>query len=85
MIAFASSLDQIGPLSRSVADAALTLEVISGHDARDATSADREVPPFTGALTGDVRGLRVGVPRRLIAEGVDGGVLAAFNDSLGVL
>jgi aspartyl-tRNA(Asn)/glutamyl-tRNA(Gln) amidotransferase subunit A len=85
LIAFASSLDQIGPLARTVADVALALEVVSGHDIRDATSADREVPSYTAALTGDVSGLRVGVPRALLAEGVDADVLAAFDESLRVL
>jgi aspartyl-tRNA(Asn)/glutamyl-tRNA(Gln) amidotransferase subunit A len=85
LIAFASSLDQIGPLARTVADAALALEVISGPDVRDATAADRDVPPYGAALTGNVRGLRVGVPRGLLADGVDAPVLAAFDDSLRVL
>ena len=57
LIAFASSLDQIGPMARSVADAALALEVIAGRDARDATSAPDDVPRCTAALDGSVRGL----------------------------
>jgi aspartyl-tRNA(Asn)/glutamyl-tRNA(Gln) amidotransferase subunit A len=86
LIAFASSLDQIGPFARSVADVALTLEVISGADPHDATSSSRPVEPFTRALTGDVGGLRVGVPRHLFDEGgIDSSVLAAFEESLRVL
>ncbi len=69
LVAFASSLDQIGPFARTVADAALLLETISGHDPRDATSAQREVPRFTDALSDDVKGLRVGVPRHLARTG----------------
>jgi aspartyl-tRNA(Asn)/glutamyl-tRNA(Gln) amidotransferase subunit A len=85
LIAFASSLDQIGPFSRSVADAALTLEVIAGHDQRDSTSAQRAVEPFAAALSGDLRGLRIGVPRHLLDAGVDPHVLKSFDESLGVL
>ena len=66
--AFASSLDQIGPLTRTVEDAALTLNVICGRDEMDATSADLPVPDFTGALTGDVRGLRIGLPKEYFTE-----------------
>jgi aspartyl-tRNA(Asn)/glutamyl-tRNA(Gln) amidotransferase subunit A len=85
LIAFASSLDQIGPFSRSVADAALALEVIAGHDRRDSTSAQRAVEPFSAALSGDLRGLRIGVPRHLLDAGVDPFVLKSFDESLGVL
>jgi aspartyl-tRNA(Asn)/glutamyl-tRNA(Gln) amidotransferase subunit A len=62
VVAFASSLDQIGPLTRTVADAALVLQTIAGFDPRDATSLDAPVPMFTDALTGEVQGLRVGLP-----------------------
>jgi aspartyl-tRNA(Asn)/glutamyl-tRNA(Gln) amidotransferase subunit A len=82
LIAFASSLDQIGPFARSVDDAALLLEAICGRDPRDATSADRDVPPFASALAQDVRGLRVGVPRALLEQGLDPEVLDAFETSL---
>jgi aspartyl-tRNA(Asn)/glutamyl-tRNA(Gln) amidotransferase subunit A len=81
LLALASSLDQIGPMARTVADAALVLEVISGADPRDATSADREVPRFSSGLDGDVRGLRVGVPRHLLDEGVDADVRQAFESA----
>jgi len=79
LIAFASSLDQIGPFSTTVADAALTLEVIAGRDARDATSADRAVPSWTKSLDGSVNGVRIGVPSRLLEDGVDPEVRSAFD------
>jgi len=82
LIAFASSLDQIGPFARSVREAAAVLEVISGHDARDSTSAQRPVPAFTESLTRDVRGLTIGVPRHLITESVDADVRVAFDEAL---
>jgi aspartyl-tRNA(Asn)/glutamyl-tRNA(Gln) amidotransferase subunit A len=85
LIAFASSLDQIGPLARTTREAALALEVIAGHDPRDSTSAMQPVPSFTDALTGDVRGLRVGVPRHLLTDGVDPDVRAAFDAALEVV
>jgi len=68
LVAFASSLDQIGPLTRTVEDAALTLNVICGRDAMDATSADLPVPDFTAALTGDIRGLRIGLPKEYFTD-----------------
>ncbi len=82
LIAFASSLDQIGPFARSARDAATLLGVIAGADSHDATTATLPVPDYAAALTGDVQGLRVGVPRHLLAEGVDAGVLAAFERGL---
>jgi aspartyl-tRNA(Asn)/glutamyl-tRNA(Gln) amidotransferase subunit A len=85
LLAFASSLDQIGPLAMTVADAALTMRVIAGHDPRDATSSSQPVPDFESALTGDVRGLRIGVPRGWLAEGVESDVLAAFDRAVHVL
>jgi aspartyl-tRNA(Asn)/glutamyl-tRNA(Gln) amidotransferase subunit A len=85
LIAFASSLDQIGPFARTVRDAALLLEAISGRDELDSTSSDRDVPRFVDALSGDIRGVRIGVPRHLLEDGVDAGVLAAFDESLRTL
>jgi aspartyl-tRNA(Asn)/glutamyl-tRNA(Gln) amidotransferase subunit A len=85
LIAFASSLDQIGPLTRTVKDAALTFSVIAGHDPADATTAQQPVPDLSQALTGDVRGARVGVPRQLVGDGVDADVSRAFQASLDVL
>jgi aspartyl-tRNA(Asn)/glutamyl-tRNA(Gln) amidotransferase subunit A len=85
LIAHASSLDQIGPLARRVRDAAVVLGAIAGHDPADATSAPDAVPDFTASLTGEVRGARIGVPRRLLEQGVDADVSRAFADALEVL
>jgi aspartyl-tRNA(Asn)/glutamyl-tRNA(Gln) amidotransferase subunit A len=85
LLAFASSLDQIGPFTRTVSDAALALSVMAGADRADSTSAREPVPDFMSALTGDITGLRVGVPRRFVTEGVDAGVLAAFDQALQTL
>ena len=84
LIAHASSLDQIGPLTRTVHDAALTLGVLAGSDAADATSAEEPVPDYTAALTGDVRGARIGIPRDLV-EGIDAEVSRAMMAALDVL
>ncbi|WP_232697570.1 Asp-tRNA(Asn)/Glu-tRNA(Gln) amidotransferase subunit GatA [Brevibacillus daliensis] len=70
LVAYASSLDQIGPITKNVEDAAYVLQAISGHDGMDSTSADVEVPDFLSALTGDVKGLRIAVPKELIGEGI---------------
>ena len=85
LIAFASSLDQIGPLSRSVADAALTLEVLSGPDPQDSTAAAKDVPRFSAAISGSGRGLRIGVPRHLLEDGLDDDVRDSFEQSLATL
>ena len=89
LIALASSLDQAGPVTRTVLDAALLHEVIGGHDPRDATSLPDELPPLVAAarqgLTGDLRGVRVGVVRELSGEGYQPGVRASFDAALDVL
>jgi aspartyl-tRNA(Asn)/glutamyl-tRNA(Gln) amidotransferase subunit A len=85
LIAYGSSLDQIGPLARTVADAALALGVIAGADPADATSAAEPVADYERALSGEVRGLRVGVPAHLLEEGVDAGIARAFRAALEVL
>ncbi len=83
LIAFASSLDQVGVFGRSAADLAVLLSAIAGHDPRDSTSMALPVPDYTAALTGDIRGLRVGVPREYFVEGmqpeVEGAVRAAID------
>jgi aspartyl-tRNA(Asn)/glutamyl-tRNA(Gln) amidotransferase subunit A len=63
IVAFASSLDQAGPMARSVRDAALMLKIMAGHDPKDSTSAPLAVPDFEAALTGDVRGMKIGIPK----------------------
>ena len=85
LIAFASSLDQIGPLTRTAADAATLLGVLAGPDPRDATAVAQDVPDYEAALTGDVSGLRIGVPRSLLGDGVDPDVLTAFDEALRAL
>jgi aspartyl-tRNA(Asn)/glutamyl-tRNA(Gln) amidotransferase subunit A len=86
LLAFASSLDQIGPLACSVNDAALVLNVIAGHDACDSTSSQAAVPDFSAAVSGegDLRGIRIGVPRHLFREGVDREVMHAFDAAIEV-
>ncbi|TYR73667.1 Asp-tRNA(Asn)/Glu-tRNA(Gln) amidotransferase subunit GatA [Rossellomorea vietnamensis] len=70
LVAFASSLDQIGPITRNVEDNAYLLQAIAGVDANDTTSANVEVPDYAAALTGDVKGLRIAVPKEYLGEGV---------------
>jgi aspartyl-tRNA(Asn)/glutamyl-tRNA(Gln) amidotransferase subunit A len=84
-VAFASSLDQIGAFGRTTADCALLLSAISGHDPRDGTSSPEPVPDYTAALTGDVRGLRVGVPREYFIPGMQPGVEAAIRAAVAQL
>ena len=85
LIAFASSLDQIGPITRNVTDCALVLNAIAGHDARDSTSIPRLAPDYTEALTGDVRGLRIGVPKEYFTDGMEEGVREAVTKAISVL
>ena len=76
LVAFASSLDQIGPITRNVRDNALLLEAIAGVDEHDSTSANVVVPSYVDQLTGDIKGLKVAVPQEYLAEGVSEGVKA---------
>jgi aspartyl-tRNA(Asn)/glutamyl-tRNA(Gln) amidotransferase subunit A len=85
VVAFASSLDQVGPIARSVDDAALLLEVIGGHDRRDATSIDAPAPALGEALGRGVAGLRIGLPKEWQASGIDPEVGAAVEAALGAL
>jgi aspartyl-tRNA(Asn)/glutamyl-tRNA(Gln) amidotransferase subunit A len=85
MVAFASSLDQCGPLGRSVRDVALVLGALAGHDPRDATCMDVPVPDYLAALTGEVRGLRLGVPREFFVAGMEAGVEQAVRAAIAVL
>ena len=84
VVAFASSLDQVGPLTRSVADAALVLQAIAGFDPRDSTSLDVPVPRYADALTGDVRGLRIGLPQEYF-EAMDDEIRAALTRTVAAL
>ncbi|MGE5248111.1 MAG: Asp-tRNA(Asn)/Glu-tRNA(Gln) amidotransferase subunit GatA [Verrucomicrobiota bacterium] len=86
MIAFASSLDQAGPIARTVADAAALLQVIAGHDRRDSTSMDVPVPAYGAAVEKPLRGMRVGLPREYFeGEGLDPAVKAAVERALAAL
>jgi aspartyl-tRNA(Asn)/glutamyl-tRNA(Gln) amidotransferase subunit A len=86
LVAFASSLDQIGPLARSASDAALLLRAIAGHDPRDATSLADDVPDYPAALDGAIGGLRIGLPREYFAgDGVDPAMLAAVHEAAALL
>ena len=85
LVAFASSLDQIGPITRNVEDNAYLLQAIAGIDPMDGTSAHIEVPDFTKALTGDIKGLKIAVPKEYLGEGVSPEVRQSVLDSLKVL
>jgi aspartyl-tRNA(Asn)/glutamyl-tRNA(Gln) amidotransferase subunit A len=82
MIAFASSLDQAGVLSRSAADAALLLAAMVGFDPRDSTSADEPVPDYAELLDGDLAGLKIGLPREYFGEGLDAAVAASVQEAV---
>jgi aspartyl-tRNA(Asn)/glutamyl-tRNA(Gln) amidotransferase subunit A len=85
LVAFASSLDQIGPMTKDVRDAALLLHVIAGNDVRDSTSADLALPDFTRALNEPAKGLRIGIPREYFVEGSDAEVERAVREAIKVL
>ena len=70
IVAFASSLDQAGPMTRSVKDCALMLQAMAGYDAKDSTSVDLPVPDYTKAITGDIRGMKIGIPREYRLDGM---------------
>ncbi len=82
VVAFASSLDQAGPMTRSVRDAALMLRAMAGHDPKDSTSADIAVPDFAAALTGDIRGLRIGIPREYRIDGTPAEIEALWRQGI---
>ena len=85
LLAFASSLDQIGPFTKDVADSAAMLQIIAGQDPLDSTTAAMPVPDYGSALTGDIKGMRLGVPREYFAEGLQPGVEAAVRSAIGAL
>lgn len=82
LVAFASSLDQIGPLTRDVRDSALLLSVMAGHDGRDSTSIDQPTPDFVAALEGGVKGLTIGRPVELFGDGLEEGTRAAVTAAI---
>jgi aspartyl-tRNA(Asn)/glutamyl-tRNA(Gln) amidotransferase subunit A len=79
LVAFASSLDQVGPFTKDVRDAATLLGVMSGSDLRDSTSVPEPVPDYTAALTGDIKGLKIGLPKEYLVGGLDPEVKAAVD------
>ncbi len=85
LVAFASSLDQIGPLTKNVTDCALLMNVISGYDAKDSTSVEQEVPDFTKALTDGLQGMKVGIPREYFSKGLDPEVEKAVQQGINIL
>jgi len=85
LVAYGSSLDQIGPLTGNVSDCAAVLEVIASHDPRDSTSVERQDTDFTSALTTDVTGMKIGIPRDYLGEGLDPEVKAAVLRAAAVL
>lgn len=84
LIAFASSLDQIGPITKDVNDCALLLSAISGYDPKDSTSVDREVPDYTKCLKNDIKGMRIGIPKEYFIDGIDKEVKEAVQGSIKV-
>ena len=82
LVAFASSLDQIGPMTRTVEDAAILLQAISGHDPKDSTSSDEPVPDFEAALGRDVKGLKVGIPAEYFTSGNHPGISKAVQNTV---
>jgi aspartyl-tRNA(Asn)/glutamyl-tRNA(Gln) amidotransferase subunit A len=85
IIAFASSLDQAGPMTRTVRDAALMLRAMAGYDPKDSTSVPRPVPDYEAALTGDVRGLRIGIPKEYRVDGMPAAIEALWQQGVGWL
>ena len=85
IVAFASSLDQVGPIARDVTDCAIMLGAIAGHDPRDATSIPAPVPDYLEALTGDIKGRTIGIPEEYFVEGIDPEVEAAVRGAAKVL
>jgi len=85
VVAFASSLDQAGPMTKSVRDAAIMLEAMSGHDAKDSTSANLAVPNFEAALTGDIKGKKIGIPKEYHMDGMPQEIEALWADGTAML
>jgi len=85
LIAFASSLDQIGPLTRDITDSALLLNIIAGYDEMDSTSVQKAVPDYSKSLLADVKGLKIGVPKEYFIAGIDPEVKQAVREAIDVL
>jgi aspartyl-tRNA(Asn)/glutamyl-tRNA(Gln) amidotransferase subunit A len=85
IVAYASSLDQAGPMTKSVRDAAIMLQAMAGHDPKDSTSADIPVPDFEAALTGDIRGKKIGIPREYRVDGMPAETAALWDQGAAML
>lgn len=85
LVAFASSLEQIGPITKDVTDAALVLNAIAGHDGKDSTTVPQPVPDYTQSLIPDVKGLRLGIPKEYFVEGMEEGVKQAIETAISKL
>jgi aspartyl-tRNA(Asn)/glutamyl-tRNA(Gln) amidotransferase subunit A len=85
IVAFASSLDQAGPMTKTVRDSAIMLGAMSGHDPKDSTSADIAVPDFEAALTGDIRGKKIGIPKEYRMDGMPAEIETLWNDGAAML
>jgi aspartyl-tRNA(Asn)/glutamyl-tRNA(Gln) amidotransferase subunit A len=85
VVAFASSLDQAGPMTKDVRDAAIMLQAMCGHDAKDSTSANLAVPDFEAALTGDVRGKKIGIPKEYRMDGMPDEIEALWQDGIAMM
>jgi aspartyl-tRNA(Asn)/glutamyl-tRNA(Gln) amidotransferase subunit A len=85
VIAYASSLDQVGPIARTVEDCAMLLNSIAGHDGLDSTSADLPKPDFLQALKKDIKGLKAGLPKEYFVEGIDQGIKSRIDDAVKLL
>ncbi|BCS55602.1 Asp-tRNA(Asn)/Glu-tRNA(Gln) amidotransferase subunit GatA [Geobacter sp. SVR] len=82
VIAYASSLDQVGPMTRDATDCAVMLSAVAGHDPKDSTSVDTPVPDYRAGLTGDIRGIRIGLPREYFIAGLDPDVKASMDAAI---
>ncbi|SFF96936.1 aspartyl/glutamyl-tRNA(Asn/Gln) amidotransferase subunit A [Desulfotomaculum arcticum] len=85
LVAYASSLDQIGPFARDVTDCALLLNAICGHDPLDSTSAPYDQPDYKMSLNGEIKGMKIGVPREMMGDGIDAGVREVIEKAIDVL
>src|SRR5205814_4597731 len=82
LVAFASSLDQIGPLTKTVRDAAMIMNAIAGHDSQDSTALNEPVPDYAARLGRDLRGVRLGLPKEYLIEGIDSQVKTAIDTAV---
>lgn len=84
LIAFASSLDQIGPFTQDITDAALLMNIISGYDPKDSTSVNTKSPDYLASLTGDIKGLKIGIPKEYFIDGIDPDVRSSIEQAINI-